>query len=71
MYVCNDYFEFDIRMSVHHECISKLQPRRYNFLDLFIYKDAVHVSGGFFVHHPERINVHTASGNFNCNSRVK
>ena len=31
------------------------------FLDLFIPKDALHVSGGFSAHHREHITVHTAS----------
>ena len=32
------------------------------FLVLFIFADAVHVSGGFSAHHQEHITVHTASG---------
>jgi len=32
------------------------------FLDLFISKDALHVSGGSSAHHQENITVHTASG---------
>jgi hypothetical protein len=32
------------------------------FLDLFIFTDALHVSGGFSAHHQEHITVHTASG---------
>jgi len=32
------------------------------FLDLFISKDAVHVSGGCSAHNQEHITVHTASG---------
>jgi len=31
------------------------------FLNLFIFTDAVHVSGGSSAHHQEHINVHTAS----------
>jgi hypothetical protein len=30
------------------------------FLDLFIFKDALHVSGGYSAHHQEHITVHTA-----------
>jgi hypothetical protein len=30
--------------------------------DLFIFTDAVHVSGGFSAHHQEHITVHTVSG---------
>jgi len=32
------------------------------FLNLFIFADALHVSGGSSVHHQEHITVHTASG---------
>jgi hypothetical protein len=32
------------------------------FLNLFIFTDALHVSGGFSAHLQEHITVHTASG---------
>ena len=32
------------------------------FLNLFIFTDALHVSGGSSAHHQEHISVHTASG---------
>jgi len=32
------------------------------FLDLLIFTDALHVSGGSSAHHQEHITVHTASG---------
>jgi len=32
------------------------------FLGLFIFTDALHVSGGYSAHHQEHITVHTASG---------
>jgi hypothetical protein len=32
------------------------------FLDLFIFTDALHVSGGSSTHYQEHITVHTASG---------
>jgi hypothetical protein len=32
------------------------------FLNLFIFTDALHVSGGSSTHHQEHIIVHTASG---------
>jgi len=32
------------------------------FLNLFIFTDAIHVSGGSSAHHQEHITVHTASG---------
>jgi hypothetical protein len=41
------------------------------FLDLFIFTDALHVSGGSSAHHQEHITVHIASGIVNCNDRVK
>jgi hypothetical protein len=34
-------------------------------LDLFIFTDAVHISGGSSAHHQEHITVHTASGTVN------
>ena len=47
-------------------CIASIIPN-YNqqdatFLDLFISKDVLHVSGGSSAHHQEHITVHTASG---------
>ena len=41
--------------------ISKLQPTRCS-VSLFIFTDALHVSGGSSAHHQEHITVHTASG---------
>jgi hypothetical protein len=32
------------------------------FLDVFIFTDDLHVSGGLSAHHQEHITVHTASG---------
>jgi len=32
------------------------------YLDLFIFTDALHVSGGSSTHHQERVSVYTASG---------
>jgi len=32
------------------------------FLNLFIFTDALHVSGGSSTHHQEQMTVHTASG---------
>jgi hypothetical protein len=32
------------------------------FLNLFVFTDALHVSGDLSAHHQERITVHTASG---------
>jgi len=32
------------------------------FLDLFVFINAVHVSGGFSAHHQGHTTVHTASG---------
>ena len=47
-----------IFMSVHRNII----PNYARFLDLFIFTDALHVSGGSSAHHQEPITVHTASG---------
>jgi len=41
------------------------------FLDLFIFTDAPHVSSDSSTHHQEHITVHTASGTVNCNGGVK
>jgi len=35
------------------------------FLNLFIFMDALHVSGSSSAHHREQVTVHTASGIFN------
>jgi hypothetical protein len=41
------------------------------FLGLFIFTEALHVSGGSSAHHQEHITVHTASGIVSCNDKVK
>ena len=45
---------------------SNIFPNYYQqdatFLDLFIYTDALHVSGGSSTHHQEHKTIHTASG---------
>ena len=48
-------------MFVHRKYISKLQPTRFKFLDLFISTDALHVSGGSSAHRQEHITVNTTS----------
>jgi hypothetical protein len=37
----------------------------FNFLNLFIFTEALHVLGGSSAYHQEHIAVHTASGNVN------
>jgi hypothetical protein len=54
--------EFDIHMSVHRNIIPNYSQQDATFLDLFVFTDALHVSGGSSAHHQEHINVHTASG---------
>ena len=49
-------------MSVRRNIIPNYNQQDATFLDLFIFTDAVHVSGGFSVHHQEHITVRTASG---------
>jgi hypothetical protein len=44
---------FDVHMSVHHNIIPSYSQQDATFLDLFISKDALHVSGGSFAHHQE------------------
>jgi len=41
------------------------------FLGLFIFTEALHVSGGSSAHHQEHTTVQTASGIVNCNDKVK
>jgi len=53
---------FDIRMSVHHNIIPSYSLQDATFLDLFISKDVLHVSGGSSAHHQEPTTVQTASG---------
>ena len=48
-------------MSVHRNIIPNYILRDATFLDLFIFTDAVHVSGGSSAHHQEHITVLTAS----------
>ena len=47
-------------------CIANIIPNYHQqdatFLDLFIFSDALHVSGGSSAHHQEHITIHTASG---------
>jgi hypothetical protein len=54
----------DIHMSVHRNIITNYRQQNAEFLDLFIYifTDALHVSGGSSAHHQEHTTVHTASG---------
>jgi hypothetical protein len=42
--------------------ISNYSQQDATFIYLFIFTDAVHVSGCFFTHHQEHTTVHTASG---------
>jgi hypothetical protein len=56
---------FDVHMSVHHNIIPSYSQQDATFLDLFISKDAVHVSGGSSTHHQEHTTVQTTSGTVN------
>jgi len=42
--------------------IPNCSQKHATFLDLLIFTDAIHVSGGSSAHHQEHITVHTASG---------
>jgi hypothetical protein len=53
---------FDIDMSVHRNIIPNYSQQDATFLGLFIFTDALHVSGGSSAHHQENTTVHTASG---------
>jgi len=48
-------------MRVQHYIIPNYSQQDATFLDLFISKDALHVSGGTSARHQEHITVHTAS----------
>jgi hypothetical protein len=49
-------FILDIHMSVHRNIIPNYSQQDATFLDLFIFTDALHVSGGSSTHHQEHIN---------------
>jgi hypothetical protein len=49
-------------MSVHRNIIPSYSQQDATFLDLFISKDALHVSGGFSANHQEHTTVQTAAG---------
>jgi hypothetical protein len=49
-------------MSVHRNIIPNYNQQDATFPELFIFKVALHVSGGSSAHHQEHITVHTASG---------
>jgi len=53
---------FYVRMSVHRNIIPNYSQQDRKFLDLFIFIDALSVSGGSSAHHQEHTTVHTASG---------
>ena len=53
---------FDIHMSMHHNIIPNYSQQDATFLDLSIFTNTLHVSGGSSAHHQEHITVHTASG---------
>jgi hypothetical protein len=53
--------EIDNYMSVHRNIITNYSQKDAKFIDLFIFTDAVHLSGGTTAHHQKHIAVHTAS----------
>jgi len=53
-----EYLQVDISLGLpgrKSPCTSKLQPTRCNFFHLFIFTEALHVSGGFSAHHQEHV----------------
>ena len=52
----------DLITKEHNVGISSYSQQDATFLDLFISKDAVHVTGGSSAHHQEHTTVQTASG---------
>jgi hypothetical protein len=57
-------------VSVRRNIIPYYSQQDATFLDLFISKDALRVSGGSSAHHQEHTTVHTASGIVNCNDNL-
>jgi hypothetical protein len=49
-------------VSVHRNIIPSYSQQDATFLELFISKDALYVSGGSSAHHHEHTTVHTALG---------
>jgi hypothetical protein len=47
---------------VHRNIIPNYGQQDATFFDLFIFEDALHVSGGFSAHYQEHTSVQTASG---------
>jgi len=47
-------------MSVHRNIISNYSQQEATLLDVFIFTDAIHVSGCSFAHHQEHITIHPA-----------
>jgi len=45
-------------MSLHRNTIPNYSQQDATFLDLFIFTDALHVSGGSFAHHQEHVTEH-------------
>ena len=56
------FYRSDIHMSVRRNIIPNYNQQDATFLDLLIFTDGVHVSGGSSAYHQEHITVHTASG---------
>jgi hypothetical protein len=46
----------------NHAQLQITANKMQRFLNLFIFADALHVSGGSSTHHQEHVTVHTASG---------
>jgi len=44
------------------DSVPNYSQQEATFLDIFIFTDALHVSGGSSAHHQEHITGHTASG---------
>jgi hypothetical protein len=49
-------------MFLYRNTIPDYSQQDATFLDIFIFTDALHVSGGFSANHQEHITVHAASG---------
>jgi hypothetical protein len=53
---------FNIHIFVYRNIIPNYSQQDATFLDLLIFTNALHVSGGSFAHHQEHTTVQTASG---------
>jgi hypothetical protein len=54
-------YSTELKLNYPQILIPNYSQQDETFLDLFIFTDALHVSGGSSAHHQEHITVHTVS----------